>query len=100
MPESDRPTDPMTQRVGMALGAEAEMHECAREARKVTDRRSGIRDPETRNLSRDVAALYHRQAGLYHLVSVALLPLREPEKQKAPIGLWGHIKLWWRERRG
>lgn len=100
MPDSERPTDPMIERVGMALGAEAEMHECAREAKKVADRKPFMRDTDSRELSRHIARLYHRQAGLYHLVSVALLPLRAPQKAERPLGLIGHLRAWWRERRG
>jgi hypothetical protein len=93
----DRPTDPMVSRVGMAAGCEAEMHACSRAAEEIKRRRTGIRDHESRELSRQIGELFHRQAGIYHLLSVALLP---PQKRERPLGLWGHLRAWWRERRG
>jgi len=92
----ERPTDPMISRVGMAAGCEAEMHECARKAKKITDARGAIRDHESRELSRQIGELFHRQAGIYHLLSVALLP---PQKRERPLTLWGHLKAWWKDRR-
>jgi hypothetical protein len=98
MPE--RPTDPMISRVGIAAGCEADMHECAREAGEIDKRRRGIRDPESRELAKHISTLLHRQASIYHLLSIALLPAKVPQKQKRPLGLWGHFRAWVREWRG
>jgi hypothetical protein len=92
----DRPTDPMISRVGMAAGCEAEMHACSRSAEKIKRRRSGMVDPESKELSRQVGELFHRQAGIYHLLSVALLPV---QKRERPLTLWGHLRVWWASRR-
>ena len=85
----------MISRVGMAAGAVAEMHGAARRAEEVKRQQAGIRDPETRELSRRVGELFHRQAGIYHLLSVALLP---PQKRERPLGLWWHLSAWWNGR--
>ena len=94
----DQPTDPMISRVGMAAGCEADMHECAREAAEVDKRRRGIRDPESRELAKNISAILHRQAGFYHLLSVVVLQSAVPKK-RTRLTLWGYLRLWWSERR-
>ena len=92
----ERPTDPMIARVGMAAGCEAEMHACARLAEETRKRRDKVRHVEEREIYKLVGELFHRQAGMYHLLSVALLT---PQKKQRPLGLWGHLRAWWREGR-
>ena len=63
--------------------------------------RRGITDPHTARLAREISESNYRQINIIALISKAFgEPKREVDtkKKKAPIGLWGHLVAWWRER--
>ena len=93
MPE--RPTDPF-ERLGLAAGSVESMQKVGRSVDAFDKWRKSISDPHTARLAREISEQHYRQIGIYSLVAKVLA---RHEKQKAPIGLWGHLCAWWRERR-
>jgi len=89
----DPPTDPLA-RLGMAAGALESMQKTGRAAKELDRWRRGIADPHVARLAREVSEDRHRMICVMHLVSVALAARRKP------LGLWGHLAAWWRERQG
>jgi hypothetical protein len=94
MPDSERPTDPF-ERLGLVAGSVESMQKVGRAAKDLDRWRKGITDPHVARLAKEVSEQHHRQIGIYNLVAKVL---SRYEKQKAPIGLWGHLKAWWAER--
>ena len=100
MPHRDPPTDPL-ERLGLQAGSRESMVKIATKAEAFDQWRKGITDPHTARLAREISESNYRQINIMALIAKAFCePKRELEtkKKKAPIGLWGHLSAWWRER--
>ena len=96
----DRPTDPF-ERLGLQAGSRESMAKIGSRAEAFDKWRGGIRDPHIARLAREISETHYRQINILAYISTAFAePAREvvAKKKSAPIGLWGHIVLWWRER--
>lgn len=93
---TDPPTDPFA-RLGMAAGALESMQKAGLAAQELENWRRQLRDPVAVRLAKEISEDRHRMICVMHLVSVALSGQRKPAK---PLGLWGHLRAWWRERQG
>lgn len=96
MPHRDPPTDPL-ERLGLVAGSLEAMQKVGRAAKDLDRWRKGISDPHVARLAKEISEQHHRQIGIYNLVAKVL---SRYEKQERPLGLIGHLRAWWRERRG
>jgi len=96
----DRPTDPF-ERLGLQAGSRESMSKIATKADDFDQWRKGISDPHTARLAREISESHYRQINIMALIALAFSEPRrdvDAKKKKAPIGLWGHLRAWWRER--
>ena len=100
MPDSERPTDPF-ERLGLQAGARESMAKIATKAEAFDQWRRGISDPHHARLAREISESNYRQINIMALIAKAFSESKRDiyiKKKKAPIGLWGHLVAWWRER--
>jgi hypothetical protein len=101
MPDYDSPTDPF-ERLGLQAGSRESMRTTAGKAKAFDLWRKGVTDPHVARLSREISELHYRQINIMSLIAKAFAePKRqvEPQKRPRPLGFWGHVKAWLRERR-
>jgi hypothetical protein len=106
MPDYDPPTDPASdafERFGLQAGSRESMRDISAKVKAFDSWRKGITDPHNARLAREISESHHRQINIMSLISKAFSePKRrvDVQKRQRPLGFWGHLRAWWRERRG
>lgn len=99
-PLTDPPTDPF-ERLGLQAGSAEFMAKIANKADAFDKWRAGITDPHVARLAKEISEANYQRINILALVAKAFgEPKRglDTKKRNAPIGLWGHLCAWWRER--
>ena len=97
---TDPPTDPF-ERLGLQAGSAEFMAKIANKADAFDKWRAGITDPHVARLAKEISEANYQRINILALIAKAFSESKRDiyiKKKKAPIGLWGHLVAWWRER--